>query len=279
MNKISKKRIELAKKNFKRFNNSNVIASYITGSVAKGIADENSDIDTIINYKKPFAKKQFDKIVSEAKKTGGDLYHGTPEDGFAVYYYIDGIKCDFGFGDYRDTEKMINEMTQKPEADEMKHLQISGFIDSIVIKGGGWVNKWRKKVSDYPPTLAVMTVENYLKFHPEWVLQKMGIERNDILFLNESMTESIGNIFGILCGLNKKYLPGKLKGMDYYLGKMKIKPENIIERYRMLFKSGHDIAVRELYKLIRETILLVEKYMPEVSTRRTKKTIEMKLRK
>src|SRR5688572_8410788 len=130
MNKISRQRLNLARKNFDKFKNSNIAAAVVTGSAGKGYADDNSDIDTIIFYKKPFTKKEFDKIVSESKQSGGDLFHGTHKTGFAVYYYIEGIKCDFGFGDYREAEKLIKDMLRKPDVDLMKHLQVSGFIDS-----------------------------------------------------------------------------------------------------------------------------------------------------
>ena len=145
MNKISKQRIELARKNFKRFKCPNIVAAMVTGSVAKGYADDNSDIDTVIQYKMPFTRKEFDKIVNEAKQSGGDLFHGTSGKGFAVYYYIEGIKCDFGFGNFRDAEKLIYDMLKKPEVDLMKHLQISGFIDSVVLYGRNWVNKREEK--------------------------------------------------------------------------------------------------------------------------------------
>lgn len=280
MNEINKSHLALADRNALKYkNNPNIKAVVVTGSVAKGYADYNSDIDTLIIYDKPFTKEEYDKIIEEAKSTGGDLYHGTPEEGFAVYYYIDGIKCDFGFGPYTETEKMINEMLDKPEVDLIKHLQILGFIESVALYGEEWVNEWKKKAKNYPPKLAVLLVNHFKKFHPEWVLQTMGVERDDVLFLYESFIEVLGNIFGILCGLNKMYHPGKLKGAEYYINKMEIKPDNFIMRYDMLFKLEHSQAVRELYKLVRETLSLIEKYMPEVSTERSRKLLEMKLRK
>ena len=51
MNEISKVRMELARKNAGHLmDDPNVIAMLVTGSVAKGIADDNSDIDTIVIY-------------------------------------------------------------------------------------------------------------------------------------------------------------------------------------------------------------------------------------
>ena len=118
-------------------------------------------------------------------------------------------------------------------------------------------------------------VSQHLKFHPKWVLEKMGYERNDILFINETLLADINNMVGILCGINKLFLPGKLKGIDHTIEKMKIKPANFMERYKNVFKLHGKAATDEIYKLIDETIQLVDIHMPEVSTERTKKIRNM----
>lgn len=279
MNEISKQRIELAKSSLEMFKHLSIKCSMVTGSVAKGYADDNSDIDILINVDKPLSQGEFEKIVEDAKTSGGDLYHGTPEEGFAVYYYIDGIKCDFGIGDYKLTENLITEMQEKPDVDLIKHLQIAGFIDGIDLTGNEWISVWRKKALDFPEGLDVMMVDHFKRFHPEWVMEKMAVERGDNLFYHESLIEGIGNIIGILCGLNKMYHPGKLKGIEYTINKMKIKPNDLINRYNRIFSIEKTLAVNELYTLVRETLDLIDKYLPEVSTERSRKLLDMRLRK
>ena len=237
MNKVSRQRIELAKKNFERFRSPNIVAAIVTGSVGKGYADDNSDIDTIIFYKKPFTKKEFDKIVEEAKNSGGDLYHGTPKAGFAVYYYIEGIKCDFGFGDYRENEKLISDMLKKPELDQMKHLQISGFLDSYVLYGDKWVNKWKNKAKKIPEELSFIMVRNHIKFEPEWVTNEMALKRGDILYMYEYFIQAIDRLIWILCGLNKTYHPGKLKGAEYKIKQFRIKPARFYQAMQKSFSG------------------------------------------
>lgn len=279
INEISKKRLELAERNLDMFRYLDIVAAMVTGSAAKGYADDNSDIDTLIVVDRKLTPQEFDNIVADAKASGGDLYHGNPEDGFAVYYYIDGIKCDFGIGDYRETEKLITEMQEGPEIDLIKHLQIAGFIDGYDLKGQEWINEWRQKAQQFPAGLQDMMVTHFKKFHPEWVLHKMAIERGDNLFYYESLIEAIGNIIGILCGLNKMYHPGKLKGVEWSINEMAIKPNNFIERYNRIFSIEKSIAVKELYTLITETLDLIDLHLPQVSTERSRKLLDMELRK
>jgi predicted nucleotidyltransferase len=279
MNEISQKRIKLARKNFKRFKNPNLVAAIVTGSVAKGYADDNSDIDTLIFYKRPYTSTEYDRILAEARESGGDLHYDVPGKGFAVYYYIDGIKCDFGFGDYKEAEKLIDDMLRKPEIDLMKHLQISGFIESVVLYGKKWAEKYKKKAAGYDNELAYIMVRYNLKFEPEWVMKKMAIERGDELYLREYLIIAIDKIMWVLCGLNKMYHPGKLKGIEHRINKMKIKPDNLMKRCKKVINGKNVEAIEQLYKLIRDTVDLVDRYKPDVSTKRVRKVLEMKLRR
>lgn len=280
MNEISKLRITQAKDNLRLFDFLDIRAAAVTGSVAKGYADDNSDIDTIVFLNNQMTQCEFDKIVNAAKASGGDLYHGSPEEGFAVYYYIDGVRCDFGFGHYSETETLINEMLEKPEVDQTKHLMISGLIDGYILKDSGWLAPLIKKAEDnYPQELQVMLVSHFKKFHPEWAIEKMTIGRADILYYYESLVEMTGNIIGILCGLNKFYHPGKLKGVEHTIEKMHIKPRDLVKRYNFVLSAEKSEALKELFDLVRETFDLIDKHLPEVSTKRSREVLEMVLRK
>ena len=280
MNEISKLRLKQAHENLKLFSDLDIRAAAVTGSVAKGYADDNSDIDTIIMLNNNLTQKDFDKIISDAKASGGDFYHGSREEGFAVYFYIDGVRCDFGFGHYSETETLINEMLTKPEVDLTKHLMISGLIDGYILKGQSWLEPLIKKAeTEYPKELQVLLVNYFKKFHPEWAVEKMTIDRGDILYYYESIVEMTGNIIGILCGLNKYYHPGKLKGVEHTLQKMNIKPRDFINRYNFVLSAEKNAALKEMFSLVRETFDLIDKHLPEVSTQRSRDILEMVLRK
>jgi hypothetical protein len=278
MNQLSKQRLKLSKKNLGLFKKQGLVAAMVTGSIAKGYGDDNSDIDTVLYYEEPFSKHEFDKIVKDAHSSGGDLFHGTPEEGFAVFYYVDGVKCDFGIGKHTEQEELITEMLTKPEIDLTKHLMISGFVDGFTLLGDTWVEKWKNKAREYPEKLRVMMVNHFKKFHPVWVIEKMAIERNDNLFFSESIVEMIGNMIGILCGINRMYHPGKLKGLEWTIDQMKIKPKNFYSRYNEVLLNREN-AVENVYCLVREILDLIDKHLPEVSTDRNRKLLDQKLRK
>ncbi len=280
MNEISKQRLKQAQVNIELFSNLKIRAAAVTGSVAKGYADDNSDIDTIVILNNKMTQGEFDKIVNDAKASGGDFYHGSPEEGFAVYYYIEGVRCDFGFGHYSETEELINDMLEKPEIDLTKHLMISGLIDGYTLKDTNWLAPLIKKAEDgYTKELQILLVSHFKKFHPEWAIEKMTIGRGDILYYYESLVEMTGNMIGILCGLNKYYHPGKLKGVEHTIAKMKIKPKDFVNRYNYILSAEKYEALRDLFNLVRETFDLIDLHLPEVSTQRSRDVLEMVLRK
>lgn len=280
MNEVSKKRLEQAAQNIQLFSSFDIKAAAVTGSVAKGYADDNSDIDTIVILNRNLGSEEFDKVIEDAKASGGDFYHGSPEEGFAVYYYIDGVRCDFSFGQFCETENLIHEMLEKPEVDLMKHLQISGLIDSHLLKDTNWLKPLIMKAErEYPKELQVLMVSHFKRFHPEWAIEKMTIGRGDILYFYDSLVEMTGNIIGILCGLNKFYHPGKLKGVEHTIEQMKIKPRDFISRYNHILLAEKYSALKELFKLVRETFDLIDEHLPEVSTARSREVLEMVLKK
>lgn len=73
MDEISKHRLTQAKENLKLFDFLDIRAAAVTGSIAKGYGDDNSDIDTIVFLNNKMSQSEFDKIISDAKTSGGDL--------------------------------------------------------------------------------------------------------------------------------------------------------------------------------------------------------------
>jgi hypothetical protein len=95
------------------------------------------------------------------------------------------------------------------------------------------------------------------------------VQRDDVLFITDELLQAVKNIIGVLLGLNRFYHPVNsvpLKGMDKFIKKMEIAPNNLSFRLQQMFKEEPKIAVNQLGELIEEIFTLVEKHMPEVDT-------------
>lgn len=281
MSNINETLLETARRNTAVFQqNPHIKAMLVTGSVAKGLADENSDIDTILYYDELPDEESFEAYRQAALDSGGGFYGGNAQDGFALFQYIDGIRHDFAHAKLSEAENMVNVFLDEPNLEENNLLiALDGIITGTPLKGAEITDKWKAKLANYPPQLGEMLVKKYLRFRPHWVLQKMGVDRNEIIFLQEELLNAVQNIFGVLCGLNQLYHPGKIKGLNYTVAKMQLAPPNVARRLPALFEVDMQTAVNNLKTLIEETISLVEIHMPHIDTAPTWKLFTMQLRK
>lgn len=270
MNKRSKHLISLAKKVSEIYKQNPICAAVmVTGSAAKGISDEYSDVDMGVFYHKPFTKKYFDEVKGSAIQSGGGFYHGD-KNGFAVYHIIDGVKVDTGHGMINSHEKMIRDFLKNPTLDFNQQIVASGTLFAIPLHGKKYIDTWKNWYSKYPKTLEDLMIKENLKFHSKWVLEKMGLARNESIFINETVLKSLENCVKVLCGLNKEYHPGKLKGMNYTIKKLKHKPVNLVYCVENIFKINQKKAVNEINNLVYDTIKLTEKIRPDIDTARVK---------
>lgn len=281
MRTISKTFLEIARRNTAVFQqNPHIKAILVTGSVAKGVADDNSDIDIIMYYDELPSETAFEAYRQAAFDSGGGFYGGNAEEGFALYQYIDGIRHDFAHAPLSETEALLAEFLVEPDLENNnKQIMLDGILTGVPLKGEAITQKWKDQLAHYPPQLGEMLVKKYLRFRPHWVLQKMGVDRNEIIFLQEELLNAVQNIFGVLCGLNQLYHPGKIKGLNYTVAKMKLAPPNVANRLPALFKVDGQTAVFQLKQLIEETIELVETHLPHIDTAPTRKLFTMQLRK
>lgn len=269
MNKRSQYLIYLSKKVSDSYkSNPNFISSMVTGSAAKGISDKYSDVDMSIFYKKPLTKKYFEEVKQSAINSGGGFYHGDHKNGFAVYHIIDGVKVDTGHGTISDHEKLIKDFLKNPVLDYNHQIIASGTLFAIPLHGENYINKWKKWYSNYPEKLSDLMIKENLKFHSKWVLEKMGLKRKESIFVTETILKSLANSVKVLCGLNHEYHPGKLKGMGYTISNLKHQPKNLNNCINTIFKIPQEKAVKEINKLVSDTLKLVEKIRPDVDTKR-----------
>ena len=281
MNQISQERLALARKNTAvHLKNPHIKAILITGSVAKGVADDNSDIDIIMYYDELPGEEAFEASRQAALNSGGGFYGGNAQDGWALFQYIDGIRHDFAHAKLEKAEKMVDEFLAEPSLEENNlFIALDGILTGLPLKGAEITDGWKAKLANYPPQLGDMLVKKHLRFRPHWVLQKMGVERNEVIFLQEELLHAVQNIFGVLCGLNQLYHPGKIKGLHHTVAKIKLAPPNVASRLPALFEVDMQTAVSNLKTLIEETITLVETHLPHIDTAPTRKLFTMQLRK
>ena len=143
-----------------------------------------------------------------------------------------------------------------------------------VLYGQEFLAGWMERLSMFPEELAKKMVESHLRLSPFWVVRDMCAKRDEKLWFPELMLGYVRKLLWILCGLNRRYYPGKLKGFAHVVSTLQIMPEDVHKRVESLFSDTSDLALRTLYGLVLETYDLVEKNMPEVDTTKARAWFE-----
>jgi hypothetical protein len=265
MNTFTEQRITIAKQRIQPYAaDPNFKAIIITGSVAAGKTDDTSDIDIILYYDAPFTEEIFQATVEAAKATGGGFHNGSAAEGFAVYEYIDGVRVDLGFNPIAEIEEIMTAVLEKADTTLVNQLIVGGVLKSLVLHGDAVVQGWKDRIRQYPPALGEAMVKTYLRFYARWIVKRMGVDRDEKLWMVEITLDAVRNLIAVLCGLNHVYHPGKLKGADSTFKELKLSPERFQERVEGLFSVSLEEMATELHNLTLEVMALVEQHMPQV---------------
>lgn len=271
MNAFTEQRLAIARARVVPFiNDPNIRAIMVTGSVADGHTDDASDIDIILFLEQAVSEEVFQAACDSAIQSGGGVHFGTAKDGFAVYEYIDGIRVDLGFNFIAETEEIVTGITERAETDLVHQLVVTGIQKAVVLHGEALIAGWRARLAQYPPALGEAMIKTYLRFHSRWIMQRMGVERDETMWMNEVFLDAAKNLVAALCAVNGLYHPGKWKGVGHTIDKMQHKPDRLLARLEGMFTAPLAQAVIDLDALILEVIALVETRLPQVDISRAK---------
>lgn len=280
MNDASQRLLALAQKNAASYlTNPKVRAIGVAGSVARGQADAYSDIDMSIYYEELPSEEELKAAYEQNQGSDYRLHASDREAGYIVeQYFVQGVKGDFGHITIQGSQSDIEMLLEQCDPDDPLLNVLAGIVDMLPLYGAELIEQWKAKLANYPDKLAEAMVRKSLHFRALWVIQKYGVERDDVLFLYEQFLEVAKNIMGVLLGLNRFYHPVNsvpFKGMDKFINKMAIAPQNLSFRLKRIFREEPHIAVNLLGELIEETFALVEKHMPQVDTTEAKKRYKL----
>lgn len=252
-------------------------AAMVAGSVAHNSADTFSDVDILLFASRHLTADEMAEERAIAERMGGGFYGGSPEEGFALWRVEEGTRCDLSFGLVEHTEQMIEEITTQPAVNTTAQLIVGGFQSGIPLYGVEWTERWQERARHYPEPLARLMVEEHLRQQPCHIWRGMGAARGDVLFLHESFLRLVDRLVAVLCGLNRVWHPGKLKGLGYTLGQFTIAPLEFEQRIGKLFTADLQSAVETAVSLVEEVFALVEQEMPEVDVGGARSRFAMQL--
>jgi len=254
--------------------NPKVEAILLAGSVSRNWQDENSDIELHILWSAP---PEDEDRGGPIKNIGGTIlsYHPYEEEEWSESYLTgDGVKLEISNFLTVTVKKFISDVVDKYETDYEKQCIVASVQDGVSLHGEEIIRKLKDRIAEYPLELSKQMIEENLLLSNRWNNREALLRRKDWLMLYDVICEVQKNVFGVLFGLNKMYVNHPaFKWMAFNIERMIIKPENLYEKMTNILMGNPENSVKELELLIKETLILAEKQIPELDLREQKKQI------
>ena len=251
-------------------------AAMVTGSAAKGLSDNYSDLDLTCYYADELPSEEVLATIRQQHGAAARkwLIGDRAECSFAEADDLYGIEVQIGHTTIAAWEASIDKVLVELDCESPLQKALEGTLACQALFGDSYIQQWKDRLAAYPPVLAEAMVKKYLAFFPLWGLEPHFRTRDATLWFYQSMVEAAQNLVAVLAGLNRLYFTTfQFKRMNRFLQQMSIAPIDLALRLERLFQADRTVAVAELEALVAETINLVETYMPAIDTTKAKRRL------
>ncbi len=270
----SLQRLELARRILPVYAASaNTQAVFVTGSVARGWADESSDVEFNVICSKPPTNAERQACAGQ---TGGKLgrFEGYNPAKWAwpEEIFIEGIKLDMVWSTSEITGGLVSDVIDRHDSHLNKQVYCAVIRRAITLHGTDVVFPWQEKVATYPNALKEKIVRQNI-FFERFSVRMLWAKRNDQPLLAEHDTFSVRKLLSLWLALNGEYYSG-FKWSRQIIDSMPLVPKNAFPRIESIFRSCPVTAGEELRSLIHETFALVEQHLPQIDIQQAKTEFE-----
>jgi hypothetical protein len=231
----------------------------LTGSVALGLADDDSDIELNLWVETLPDAAQRDGWLAAISATDVKAEDMPWGDGtFAATFRYRGVTVEAGW----QTITML-EAALRSVLDEHRTSRLTlayAVSQAVTLRSEGALAKWQSWLADYPDGLRARLIEQNTNV---WRLPHAGgirwalVRRRDVLALNERLTWDVYNILNLLFALNRRWRPD-WKWLRHKCAALPVKPDRLAERIEEIFTAPElDRRVATCQHLILDTLALL----------------------
>lgn len=238
--------------------NPDVAGVLLAGSVARGLADDFSDIELDVYWRRP--PTEAERVAAVEGAGWVRVYAEEDEHEWADGYMIDGIKVDTGGFLVSTIDAYLDAALERADTEPELQVRITALLHGEPLHGEPLVAAWRQRCAEYPVALAVAMVTNGLELRPRERLE-MLVARDDLLLLHRDLLDNVQGLLDALFGLNRVFIPHPFhKWLSWEVSLLRVKPEDLVARIRELLVATPREAVEEMCALTEETFDLVAEH-------------------
>jgi hypothetical protein len=233
----------------------------LTGSAARGLADEDSDIELNLWAKEipaPYQRQQWLEKIGAINVT----IDAEPIADGSVWTtcQFENTWVEIGWQTEIAQETLLQSILQA-EITDTSRLIVAGLINqAIVLRSNGLLSNWQNKLKYYPEDLQtklILEAIDLWQFPHIVALRWALVRRNQHFALMQRLAQDINNLLRILFALNKQW-EMDCKWLEYTLAQLPTKPPKTVERINAIFSSLSPIErVKISFSLIIETLELL----------------------
>ncbi|MCL5999717.1 MAG: nucleotidyltransferase domain-containing protein [Chloroflexi bacterium] len=255
--------------------NPKVRAIIVSGSVARGYADQYSDLEIGVFWETFPSDGERAALITRA---GGELWSLTSAgkgNGEVVNEHyglrsvgIDGIShaglvmVDTKHATLDIVERCLVDIVERYDTSLSKQILLAAIEDGIPLYGQSIIETWQTRAKAYPLSLAIKMIQENLWCGP-WFIPQAYVDRDDQLVLYQHIVWMQQSILKILSGLNRRYYrSAEHKWMDATIAGFALKPIDLATRMKQVFHTAPHDGMKQMLALVYETIDLVEQHCP-----------------
>ena len=240
----------------------------VAGSVARGLADERSDIELPIFWQSAPTDELRHSLIDALQ---GQLLFEYDGPSGEDQLLVNGVQVDLWHVTVEHQEDVIESVVARNRTD-LESLNAMDTVRSCIpLYGHELVEHWKQRAVQYPRSLASAIIGQHLE---SFRLDRLALchERNDPTGFYSELAVLQQDAFLVLLALNEQYFP-TFKWLYATLDHMDIKPERIVERFRRAFTTSRSEAIADMQSALFEVIGLVERRFPEIETSLTRRRL------
>jgi predicted nucleotidyltransferase len=272
-------RTELAREVARAYaSNPSAAAVVLGGSVARGHADEYSDIELSVIWRE--APSEADRAGAIAAAQGDlvwlyPLEDGVWSDAWKVGRRDDvpftGIEVDMSHYLVETVERVLRDVVERCDQNPTKQLGVGGILNGIALHGAALVAGWQERAASYPDGLRLAVVQAHAQIEGLWRLDAFA-ERDNPVAGYHVLVAAHEDLLHVLLGLNRMYYAG-FKSLPAVVGELRIAPPDLLERLRGAYPLQAGRSKDLTTALVEDVHDLIEIHLPEIDVQRLREIL------
>jgi hypothetical protein len=257
-----------------------VVAAAIVGSVARGWADEYSDVEVIVAWDEAPSNEQ---RLAAVERSGGRIdVDWTSDDAeawrqaladhdgriglmwpleggeYAEHFVVDGVDVGVSGFTVDAVRGFVAQLVDEHQPNDDAEMLASSLLDASDVAGKALLEEWRVLAASYPRQLSAAVMRRELEIDEAWWSIDALAARDERPALDRILGRMQERILRVLLALNRQYLlDPKPKWLLPTLARLEVKPSGIETVWRSLPHSAGTDQVAMMQDLFEATLDLV----------------------